>query len=110
MAEIQSLMSLIQEDNLPHLGDQPGVDADDEAWLEEPLGIEDFAGLEAYLKACIGDERFASAYPSAYERWWQATAILYGEGSTDSVLAAGGKAREALQEFARAVAEPFQPR
>jgi hypothetical protein len=103
-------MSLIQEDNVPHLGAQPGVHAGGQPRTEQPLRIEDFAGLEAYLKACVGQARFRLAYPSAYERWWEATAILYGEGSTDSVIAAGGKAREALQEFARALAEPFQPR
>jgi hypothetical protein len=111
MAWIQALMSQIQtqEDNVPHLGAQPGVHADGSAQVER-LRIEDFAGLEAYVKACVGQERFSSTYPSAYECWWQATAILYGEGSTDSVLAAGRKAREALQEFARTVAEPLQPR
>ena len=115
MACVQALMSLIQKDNVPHLGvphagAQPGARADGAARVEHDLRIEDFAGLEAYLKACVSQERFCSAYPSAYERWWQATAILYGEGSIDSVLAAGQKAGEALQEFARAVAEPLQPR
>ena len=103
-------MSLILEDNVPHLGAQPGVHTDRPARVEHGLRIEDFAGLESYLKACVGQERFRSAYPLAYERWWQATAILYGEGSTDSVLAAGRRAREALQEFARTLAEPLQPR
>jgi len=115
MACVQAFMSLIQEDNVPHLGvphagAQPGARADGAARVEHDLRIEDFAGLEAYLKACVSQERFCSAYPSAYDRWWQATAILYGEGSIDSVLAAGQKAGEALQEFARAVAEPLQPR
>jgi hypothetical protein len=102
-------MSLIQEDNLPHVGAQPGVRAEALPRIEYGLQVDQFAGLEAYLGACVSHERFRSAYLPAHERWFEALAILYGEGSTDTVLAAGDKAREALREFACAIAEPQYP-
>jgi hypothetical protein len=102
-------MSLIQEDKLPQVGAHPGVLAEVQPRIEHDLRVEQFAGLEAYLGACVSHERFTSAYLPAHERWFEALAILHGEGSTGSVLAAGGKAREALREFACAVAEPQYP-
>ena len=74
--------------------------------MDHSLRIEDFDGLEPYLTACVGHERFRSVHLGAYERWSEASAILYRDSTQESLLAAGQEAHEALQEFARAVSEP----
>jgi hypothetical protein len=71
--------------------------------------LEDFERVEDYLRAYLAGERFKSAHHLAYERWSDAASTLYRDGSKDSVLAAGRKAREALQEFARALARSDEP-
>jgi hypothetical protein len=73
------------------------------------LRVEDFDRVEDYLQAYLADERFTSAYPPAYERWSEAVTMLYRAGSKDGILAAGRKAREAIREFARILAESRGP-
>jgi hypothetical protein len=96
----------IQEEHVPHPGVHEAVHAEGLPRMDHSLRIEDFDGLEAYLTACVGHERFRSVHLGAYERWSQASAILYSDSTRESLLAAGQKAHEALQEFALAVSEP----
>jgi hypothetical protein len=106
MAWIQASMLPIQEDRVPHVGVHEGVHAEGLPRIDHSLRIEDFDGLEAYLTACVSHERFRSVHLGAYERWSQASAIIYRDSARESLLAAGREAHEALQEFARAVSEP----
>lgn len=91
---------------MPHPGVHEGVHAEGLPRMDHGLRIEDFDGLEAYLTACVGHERFRSVHLGAYERWSQASATLYSDSTRESLLAAGQNAHEALQEFALAVSEP----
>jgi hypothetical protein len=68
------------------------------------LRAEDFERVEDYLRAYLGDERFRSAYLRAFERWSDAASTLYGADSRDSVLVAGERARQTIEEFADAFA------
>jgi hypothetical protein len=106
MAWIQASLLPIQEDRVPHLGVHEGIHAEGLPRMEHGLRIEDFVGLEAYVAACVSHERFRSVHLRAYEHWSQASAILYRDSARESLLAAGQKAHEALQEFACAVSEP----
>jgi hypothetical protein len=77
--------------------------------VEDRPQIADFAGVADYLFAYLEDERFKSAYLQAYERWSQASAMLYSAGSKDSLLVAGQRARETIEEFVRALAGSAEP-
>jgi hypothetical protein len=77
---------------------------DDYAPVEHRVRAEDFERVEDYLRAYLEDERFRSAYLPAYERWSDAATMLYSADSKDSVLIAGERARESIEEFVRAFA------
>lgn len=100
---------------LPRGAEDPGTrvgelaPAGDRARVENHLRVEDFDRVEDYLRAYLADERFRSAYPPAYERWSEAATMLYRADSRERILAAGRKAREAIQEFARILADSHGP-
>ena len=71
----------------------------------ELMRVEDFERVQHYLHACLAGERFRSAHPRAYERWSGAATTLYRQGKSANVPAAGVQAREALEEFARSLAQ-----
>ena len=71
--------------------------------------VQDFENVEDYLRAYLADERFKSTYLRASELWSHAASTLYREGSKGEVLVAARKAREAMREFASALAEPHEP-
>ena len=95
----------VQVKPLPPAAHERGTRVEELAPSSEHLRVEDFDRVEDYLRAYLADQRFRSAYPAAYERWSEAATMLYGAGSKEGILAAGRKAREAIQEFARILAD-----
>lgn len=82
---------------------EDGVGVEDRVGVGDRVRVEDFERVEDYLCAYLDDQRFKSAYLAAYERWSDASAMLYRAGCKDNVLAAGQRARETIQAFARAL-------
>jgi hypothetical protein len=75
----------------------------------EPIRVEQFAGVEDYLRAYLGDARFRAVHSSASERWSDASSALYDAACREDVLAAVERAREALREFSGALAADAPP-
>jgi hypothetical protein len=61
--------------------------------------------IQHYLDA----ESFRAAYPDAYARWKEAADHLWSADSERELSTIGHKCREAIQEFATALVEKYQP-
>ena len=78
------------------VGVEDRVGAGDRVGVGDGVRVEDFERVEDYLRAYLGDERFRSAYFPAYERWSDASAMLYRAGRKDNLLVAAQRARETI--------------
>jgi hypothetical protein len=65
--------------------------------------MEDFAGVEDYLRAYLEGERFKSMHLRAYECWSDASAMLWRADSSDGLVAVGNAALGAIREFTGAL-------
>ncbi len=57
----------------------------------------------------LSSAAFQRKYPTAYAKWSQAEALLWSSDSAAAFTTIGHLAREAMQEFATALVERFQP-
>jgi hypothetical protein len=65
--------------------------------------------IEDEVHKYLDAERFRSAYPVAYSRWKAAADLLWAADSERELSTIGHKCREAIQEFATALVEKYQP-
>ena len=79
----------------------PGRSAEGVVGLAEPRPrVEDFTAVEEYLRAYLEAERFKAVYPRAYERWSEASTMLWRADSRESLLGVGNGTHGAMREFA----------
>jgi hypothetical protein len=79
----------------------PGRSAGPSDGLVEPRPrVEDFTAVEEYLRAYLQAEGFKAVYPRAYERWSEASTMLWRADSRESLLRVGNGAHGAIREFA----------
>ncbi len=65
--------------------------------------------VEGEVRRHLASEQFQQAYTVAYAKWAKAEALLWGADSADHLSAIGHHCREAMQDFATAVVERYQP-
>lgn len=65
---------------------------------------------EEIVARYIDGERFQAFYPTAYQRWSEAAALLWGPDSESELTTIGHKTREAVQAFATTLIERDQVR
>lgn len=64
---------------------------------------------EIAVRSYLNSARFQQVYPAAYGKWVQAEDLLWGEDSPQQLTSIGHLCREAMQEFADALAVKFKP-
>lgn len=68
-----------------------------------------FQEIESTIMSYVNAEPFRSRYPEAYEKWKQASDRLWSSDSERELTVIGHLCREAMQAFATALVERFQP-
>jgi hypothetical protein len=71
----------------------------------EQTDREQFVRVEGTIVQYVDADRIRSRYPLAYQRWKEAAVLLWGSDATAELTTIGHKLREAIQEFATALAE-----
>lgn len=71
--------------------------------------VERVAQIEAEVRSYLDAAGFRDHYPGAYARWREAERLLWGADSDREHSTIGHKCREAVQEFATALVERFNP-
>jgi hypothetical protein len=70
---------------------------------------EPVAQVESVIRTFLDSDDFQRRYPAAYEKWVAAERLLWGSDSTEQLTTIGHLCREAMQAFATALVERFQP-
>lgn len=65
--------------------------------------------VDARIQSYLESPAFRSACPAAFQRWREATELLWAPDSSDHLSAIGHKAREAMQEFGTALVARHRP-
>lgn len=65
--------------------------------------------VETTIRNYLVADHFQQEYPKAYQNWTKAEAMLWESDSQDKLTTIGHLCREAMQNFATALVEQFQP-
>jgi len=65
--------------------------------------------VEDTMNQHLASDRFQRAYPAAYQKWAEAERLLWGSDSEQRLTSIGHFCREAMQEFATALVDRYQP-
>ncbi len=68
-----------------------------------------FQRVEASVRSYLDTEAFQRKYPSAYQKWAEAEQVLWSSDSDKQLTTIGHLCREAVQEFASALVDRYQP-
>lgn len=77
-------------------------------WFREQVG-EPSMRISDDVRRYIGSDAFKEQYESAYRKWTQAEAALWGEDSASQLTTIGHLCRETIQEFADVLVEKHKP-
>lgn len=76
--------------------------------LKEQLG-QPIQQIESSIRAFIHADSFQKKYPVVYQKWAEAEKLLWSTDSQQQLTTIGHLCREAVQEFATALVERYQP-
>ena len=65
--------------------------------------------IETTIREYLDADCFQNKYPKAYQKWADAEAMLWGSDSERQFTTIGHLCREAMQEFATALVDQYQP-
>jgi hypothetical protein len=79
-------------------------------WFQERRkGADAMGGIEADIEVHLRSTGFMERFPDAYQRWAEANDLLRSSTPEQDLTTVGHKAREAMQRFASALVERYQP-
>jgi hypothetical protein len=77
-------------------------------YLKKSMG-EPTERVENTIRSYLEAETFRAKYPQAYAKWSEAESMLWGSDSERQLSTIGHLLREAIQEFATALVDRYQP-
>jgi hypothetical protein len=78
------------------------------AWVKQRTG-QPIEAIEIEIRRYLDADHFQQKYPMAYQKWADADSKLWDSESEQQFTTIGHLCREAMQEFATALVEQYQP-
>ena len=77
-------------------------------WMKQQAG-QPVNVIESEVRTYLNADSFRQKYPKAYEKWSNAESLLWGSDSEQQLTTIGHLCQEAVQEFATALVDKYQP-